>query len=297
MSSNLNSKRTVLPKPEKILDAKATAPEMDQASVVTAPASEAAEKCATAEPLSAEAPKVELPVEAQAEPEAPEVKVAEKVDEVAPEEDSKPAVVTEEKPAAEEAKPVEVPASEEAKPEVTEEAQPVVEITEKKESKKRSIDQISNQEADEIKQQMQLAAEKGSKRMKVAEPEQEINQAPQTSTEALPEAQALATPVAVVEEKPAETQSSPEEAKPAVEEAVIESPPSVVKDVAAPVETNEAAEAPMPKKDEDKAISSTTELEKAYINEMAKESVKAPETEDAEKVEAQKWRNLNLKEI
>tara|TARA_B110001450_G_C17500274_1_gene432013 strand:+ start:137 stop:739 length:603 start_codon:yes stop_codon:yes gene_type:complete len=198
MSSNLNSKRTVLPKPEKILDAKATAPEMDQVSVVTAPASEAAEKCATAEPLSAEAPKVELPVEAQAEPEAPEVKVAEKVDEVAPEEDSKPAVVTEEKPVAEEAKPVEVPASEEAKPEVTEEAQPVVESTEKKESKKRSIDQISNQEADEIKQQMQLAAEKGSKRMKVAEPAQEINQAPQTSTEALPEAQALATPVAVV---------------------------------------------------------------------------------------------------
>ena len=290
MSSNLNSKRTGLPKPEKILDAKATAPEMDQASVVTAPASEAAEKCATAEPLSAEAPKVELPVEAQAEPEAPEVKVAEKVEEVAPEENSKPAVVTEEKPVADEAKPVEVPASEEAKPEVTEEAQPVVEITEKKESKKRSIDQISNQEADEIKQQMQLAADTGSKRMKVAEPEQEINLAPQTSTEALPEAQALAPPVAVVEEKPAETQSSPEEAKPAVEEAaVIESPPSVVKDVAAPVETNEAAaEAPMPKKDEDKVISSTTELEKAYINEMAKESVKAPETEDAEKVEAQK---------
>lgn len=120
MSSNLNSKRTVLPKPEKILDAKAKAPEMDQASVVTAPASEAAEKCATAEPLSAEAPKLEMPVEAQAEPEAPEVKVAEQINEVVAEESSKPVEVTEEKPIADEAKPAEVPASEEAKPEVTE---------------------------------------------------------------------------------------------------------------------------------------------------------------------------------
>ena len=138
---------------------------------------------------------------------------------------------------------------------------------------------------------MQLAEDEGSKRMKVAEPEQVA------STEAQPEAQALAAPVAVVEEKPAETQSPPEEAKPAVEEApVIESPPSVVKDVAAAVETVEAqAEAPTPKKDEEKVISSTNELEKAYINEMAKESVKASETEDAEKIEAQKWRNLNLK--
>ena len=131
---------------------------------------------------------------------------------------------------------------------------------------------------------MQLAEDEGSKRMKVAQPEQVA------STEAQPEAQALAAPVAVVEEKPAETQSPPEEAKPAVEEApVIESPPSVVKDVAAAVETVEAqAEAPTPKKDEEKVISSTNELEKAYINEMAKESVKASETEDAEKIEAQK---------
>jgi len=70
---------------------------------------------------------------------------------------------------------------------------------------------------------------------------------------------------------------------------VIESPPSVVKDVAAAAETVEAQpEAPILKKDEEKVISSTNELEKAYINEMAKESVKAPETEDIEKIEAQK---------
>lgn len=286
MSSNLNSKRTVLPKPEKILDAKAKAPDMDQASVVTAPASEAAEKCAAAEPLEAEAPKAELPVEAQAVPEAPEVKVAEKVEEVAPEENTKPAEVIEEKPVADETKPVEVPAAEETKPVVTEEALPEVEITEKKESKKRSIDQISNQEANEIKQQMQLTEDKGSKRMKVAEPEQELNKAPEPSAEAQPEAQTLPAAAVVVEEKPDEAQSAPVEAKPTIEEAaVIESPPSVVKDVAAAAET---VEAPIPKKDEEKVISSTNELEKAYINEMAKESVKAPETEEVEKIEAQK---------
>ena len=69
---------------------------------------------------------------------------------------------------------------------------------------------------------------------------------------------------------------------------MIESPPSVAKDVAAAAEIVEAQpEAHLPKKDEEKVISSTNELEKAYINEMAKESAKAPETEDAEKIEAQ----------
>ena len=58
--------------------------------------------------------------------------------------------MTDEKPSADEVKHTEVAAPEQAKPEVTEEAGQAVEITEKKESKKRSIDEITNREADEI---------------------------------------------------------------------------------------------------------------------------------------------------
>ena len=54
-------------------------------------------------------------------------------------------------------------------------------------------------------------------------------------------------------------------------------------------------ETPMIKKDDENVISSTNELEKAYFNEMAKESVKAPEMDQTEKVETQKWKNLNWK--
>ena len=54
-------------------------------------------------------------------------------------------------------------------------------------------------------------------------------------------------------------------------------------------------ETPMIKKDDENVISSTNELEKAYFNEMAKESAKAPEKEETEKVETQKWKNLDWK--
>ena len=74
-STNLNSKRTVLSMPEKNLDTKTKALEMN-VSFETAPASEVAEKCAIAESVEAEAPKAELPVESPAELEAPEVKDA-----------------------------------------------------------------------------------------------------------------------------------------------------------------------------------------------------------------------------
>ena len=56
-------------------------------------------------------------------------------------------------------------------------------------------------------------------------------------------------------------------------------------------------ETPMLKKDDENVISSTNELEKAYFNEMAKESVKAPEKEETEKVETQKWKNLNWRDL
>jgi hypothetical protein len=46
-------------------------------------------------------------------------------------------------------------------------------------------------------------------------------------------------------------------------------------------------ETPMIKKDDENVIFSTNELEKAYFNEMAKESAKAPEKEETEKVETQ----------
>jgi hypothetical protein len=74
-STNLNSKRTVLSLPEKNLDTKTKALEMN-VSFETAPASETAEKCAAAESLDAEAPKVVLPDESVAEIGVLEVKDA-----------------------------------------------------------------------------------------------------------------------------------------------------------------------------------------------------------------------------
>jgi len=44
----------------------------------------------------------------------------------------------------------------------------------------------------------------------------------------------------------------------------------------------------MLEKEEEKVISSTDELEKAYFNEMAKDSIKAPEMVETKKVETQK---------
>ena len=67
MSSNLNSKKTVLPMPDKILDDKTKAPEIDQTSIFTAPASSASEKCATSEPLLADVSKVESEIKHLAE--------------------------------------------------------------------------------------------------------------------------------------------------------------------------------------------------------------------------------------
>ena len=153
VSSNLNSKRTVLPKPAANLDAKVKAPEPDQASVQTAPVSDGAEKCAAAEANQVEAVKLnETIVETVAEPEAQETKVDPVNANVAEaqEVNAKPAEVTEEKPEIAEVKLGEVAATEEAKPaqkEVAEEVQPV-EIVETKESKKRSIEEISNQDTE-----------------------------------------------------------------------------------------------------------------------------------------------------
>lgn len=59
-------------------------------------------------------------------------------------------------------------------------------------------------------------------------------------------------------------------------------------EISAPEVVQAPAEVLPAKIDEDKVISSTTELEKAYINELAKESAKAAENEDAEKIETQK---------
>ena len=73
MSSNLNSKKTVLPKPENILDEKTISLEMDQTSNVTALASSTTEKCATSEPLLTKDSKVESEVKPLDELDAPEV--------------------------------------------------------------------------------------------------------------------------------------------------------------------------------------------------------------------------------
>ena len=117
-----------------------------------------------------------------------------------------------------------------------------------------------------------------SKRMKVAEPEPSID--------AKPEDETIAVGVIVVDEKPAETQIVPKDAKSVIEEtAVIESPPSLVK--VEKVVAAETMEEPMPKKNEEKVISSPKGLKKPTILSISNASVKAPETEENEKIKAQ----------
>ena len=75
-SQNMNSKKTMLPKRDGNLDAKVKAPETDQVSFETAPASNTAEKCAETESLQVEGINLnETILETVAEPKAQEAKI------------------------------------------------------------------------------------------------------------------------------------------------------------------------------------------------------------------------------
>ena len=114
--------------------------------------------------------------------------------------------------------------------------------------------------------------------MKVPEPEPSID--------AKLEDQTIAVPVIVVDEMPAETQTVPEDVKPIIEEAaVIEKPPPLAK--VEKVVAAKTMEEPMPKKNEEKVITSPKGLKKPTIISISNESDKAPETEEKEKVKAQ----------
>ena len=118
MSSNLSSKRTVLPKPSADLDAKAKMPEPDQVSLQTAPVSDTNDKVAD-DAAPAEQVKLNETIVHDKVPAEPEVQEAEVVAQAeAPKEDTKPPVeATEEKlPEGAEVKAVEQPSAEEAKP-------------------------------------------------------------------------------------------------------------------------------------------------------------------------------------
>ena len=289
----MSSKRTVMPKPDKILDQKAepkTSPCEDMVSNQTAPASGMSAKV---DEVVAETNRlsIEKAKDAAAEPENKPAEIKESKSKLAPQ------ASDENKDVPAEAKAAETNA--EVKPQ-----------EQSSDSKKRAHEEISNNEA-ETKEQPKASeeAEKQSKRLKVddvkpvaaaTEPEKDVVAAATEEPKRADESREEPTV-----EKPAEAQITESKAKPADEklpqaevqnpEPVAEEPkstaaqekpasPSVMKDIpASKVQENAFATAtsePVPQAAaataEDPKVSSTTELEKAYIADVNKESSKAP---------------------
>lgn len=281
-----------MPMPEKILDEKAAPvkPSEDLVSNQTAPASGMSNKL---DEIVSETHRLSIEDKAQAVENTPaEVKeskgkLAQPVPDVQP--------VAE----PETAKPKDAETAAETKP------------AEFSDSKKRTHEEISNNDL-EMKQQAKLdeEADKQSKRLKVddttpvAVAEVPVESVVPVATATEPVSLEEKIPAVAVEEpataKPSEPEAKPvaegqiaqaevqnpepavAETKPAAEEEKLatDSSPSVMKDIPASKMQQEAfatiEAAPETKTAEEPKISSTTELEKAYIADVNKESSKAP---------------------
>ena len=245
MSTNLQSKRASLPEPEAQLDAKAVAADQqDVQSTMTAPhTEEQAAKVDEAQPTVVEAPVEATPV-VEAE------KVEEKVKPVAEAEVEK----TEEKPMVEEAATfaaevvAEVLKADATALEVSADAVPVVEET-NTESKKRMIEEIAkvdDETVDAAAVEDKPVEATESKRLKTDE----------------------ASPVQPVEDPSKEEVQDVLNAIETLntEAAKLPEAPSVMKDIPS---SKMVQEAMTPAAEEGAKVSSTTELEKAYITEVA----------------------------